>query len=64
MKCLLIGGIVIASYIKPNQVDKVLAEMQEDYPNSTITISSHRRMDVVKYYEQMFQEYSLSKEML
>lgn len=55
---LLIGGIIISSFIKPTDLDKELKEAQESYPTKTVTPLKHDRMEVVKYYEQMFHPYS------
>jgi len=55
---LLIGGIIISSFIKPENLDKELLEAQESYPTKTVTPLKHDRMEVVKYYEQMFHPYN------
>ena len=55
---LLIGGIIISSFIKPENLDKELLEAQESYPTKTITPLKHDRMEVVKFYEQMFHPYN------
>ena len=55
---LLIGGIIISSFIKPENLDKELLEAQETYPTKTVTPLKHDRMEVVKFYEQMFHPYN------
>ncbi len=55
---LLIGGIIISSFIKPENLNKELLEAQESYPSKTITPLKHDRMEVVKFYEQMFHPYN------
>ena len=55
---LLIGGIIISSFIKPENLSQELKEAQESYPSKTITPLKHDRMEVVKYYEQMFHPYN------
>ena len=55
---LLIGGIIISSFIKPENLDKELKEAQESYPSKTVTPLKHDRMEVVKFYEQMFHPYN------
>jgi len=55
---LLIRGIIISSFIKPENLDKELKEAQESYPTKTITPLKHDRMEVVKFYEQMFHPYN------
>lgn len=55
---LLIGGIIISSFIKPENLSQELKEAQESYPTKTITPLKHDRMEVVKYYEQMFHPYN------
>ena len=58
MHKLLIGGIIISSFIKHSDLQKELNEAQEAYPNKQITIANHARYEVVKYYEQMYHPYS------
>lgn len=58
MHKLLIGGIIISSFIKHQDLQKELEQAQEAYPNKQITIANHARYEVVKYYEQMFHPYS------
>ena len=55
---LLIGGIIISSFIKPENLSQELKEAQESYPTKTVTPLKHDRMEVVKYYEQMFHPYN------
>ena len=55
---LLIGGIIISSFIKPENLSPELKEAQESYPTKTITPLKHDRMEVVKFYEQMFHPYN------
>ena len=55
---LLIGGIIISSFIKPENLDKELLEAQESYPSKTVIPLKHDRMEVVKFYEQMFHPYN------
>ena len=55
---LLIGGIIISSFIKPENLSQELKEAQESYPTKTITPLKHDRMEVVKFYEQMFHTYN------
>lgn len=55
---LLIGGIIISSFIRPKELQKELEQAKEAYPNKEITIANHARYEVVKYYEQMFHPYS------
>jgi hypothetical protein len=55
---LLIGGIIISSFIKPENLDKELLEAQESYPSKTVTPLKHDRMEVVKYEEQRFKSYN------
>lgn len=55
---LLIGGIIISSFIKPENLSQELKEAQESYPSKTITPLKHDRMEVVKFYEQMFHPYN------
>lgn len=55
---LLIGGIIISSFIKPENLDKELKEAQESYPTKTVTPLKHDRMEVIKFYEQMFHPYN------
>ena len=55
---LLIGGIIISSFIKPENLSQELLEAQESYPSKTITPLKHDRMEVVKFYEQMFHPYN------
>lgn len=55
---LLIGGIIISSFIKPENLSQELKEAQESYPTKTVTPLKHDRMEVVKFYEQMFHPYN------
>ena len=64
MHKLLIGGIIISSFIKHSDLQKELNEAQEAYPNKQITIANHAREEVVKYYEQMFHPFDMKKEII
>ncbi len=58
MHKLLIGGIIISSFIKHSDLQKELNEAKEAYPNKQITVANHARYEVVRYYEQMYHPYS------
>ena len=64
MHKLLIGGIIISSFIKHDELNNELQEAQEAYPNKQITVLNHARQEVVVYYEQMFHPFDMKKEII